>query len=299
MALIFKRLNSCASRFRPVDTSYGVLRHIHFPGITSFEDGQRFQQMVVGANLDFKQMETKIKRQLRDIPDGYRLNDYEDDLIKRVLSMKPLPTLMTFEFNNVYTGGKKMKQDPQLQHKIDQYHSLGCEYHQLERGGQATWHGNGQLTAYVVLDIKGFTDLTVRCFVDLVLIQSAQNVLKKHYNIEAFNDPENPGLYLQNDPFNGKIVSVGTHIQRAITSYGIGLNVNNDLNYLNQFEMCGLPGVSATSIASEIPLAKVSVKDVADQYAQQLALRLNIGQVDHIDGQEVIEQSKQAEAGAQ
>ncbi|CAN3367241.1 octanoyltransferase, mitochondrial [Diutina catenulata] len=290
----FRRFNSCTTKFAPLDPSYGVLRHIHFPGTTPFATGQRIQEMVVGANLDFKQMETKIRRQMKSVPEGYKLNDYEDELLKKVLAMKPLPTLLTFEFDNVYTGGKKMKTDPELEKKVASYRELGCEYHQLERGGQVTWHGQGQLTAYVILDIKGFSNLSVRCFVDSVLLRAAQNVMKKHYNIDTYLDPANPGVWTQREPYDGKIVSVGCHIQRAITSYGIGMNVANDLKYLNSFEMCGMPEVTATSVATMIPGAQVSVEQAATQYAQQLAKVLNIGQVDHVDGREVLEQAGEA-----
>lgn len=234
-------------------------------------------------------MVKKITTQLKDIPEGYRINDQEEKIIQQILSMKPLPTLLTFEFNNVYTGGKKMKQDPEMPKRMAEFASLGCDYHQLERGGQVTWHGNGQMTAYVILDIKGFDNLSVRCFVDLVLLKAAQNVLKKHYNIDSFNDSTNPGLWTKQNPCDGKIVSIGTHIQRAITSYGIGFNVNNDLKYLNLFEMCGLSNVQATSVKNEIPLATISVEEVAKEYSQQLALALGINQVDHIDGKEVLE----------
>ncbi|KAK6456263.1 uncharacterized protein RJT20DRAFT_128105 [Scheffersomyces xylosifermentans] len=282
-----RRMNSssCTTKFQPLIENYKTLRHIHFPGITSFEKGQRVQEMMVNANLDFKKIEAKIRKQQKDIAaQGYQLNEYEDGLLSKILAMKPMPTLLTFEFENVYTGGKKMKQDPHMVEKIAQFESLGCKYHQLERGGQITWHGNGQLVAYTILDLKSFKDLTVRCFVDSVLLKSVQNLLQKNYSLTSYTN-ENPGVWIEKD--NLKIASVGCNIQRAITSYGIGLNVDPALNFLNTFEMCGLPNTTATSIKKLRPDIEVNVKEVGSQYAKELAKLLNITTVEHMSGEDL------------
>lgn len=283
---IHRRWQSSCTKFEPLVENYKTLRHIHFPGITPFAQGQVIQNAMVSANLDFKKMESKIRKQKREMDaQGLVLQEYEQDFIKRVLSMKPFPTLLTFEFENVYTGGKQMKQDPDLANKIKQYEDLGCTYHQLERGGQVTWHGKGQLTAYSILDLKQFSDLNVRCFVDAVLLKAVQNTLKKNYQLESFLN-ENPGVWME--PHDKKIASVGCNIQRAITSYGIGLNVNPDLKFLNTSVMCGLPGARATSIAQLKPQAELDIKIVAEQYAKEFAKLLGITTVEHMDGLELL-----------
>lgn len=270
-------------KFYPLIENYKTLRHIHFPGITKFEDGQRIQQTIVNANLDFKKISAKIIKQQRLIASqGYRLSDYEDGLLGKILEMKPFPTLLTFEFENVYTGGKKMKQDPLLPEKIRGYEALGCSYHQLERGGQVTWHGKGQLTAYSILDLKQFKDLTVKCYVDSVLLSAVENLLRKNFQIHSYKT-ENPGVWTD----EGKIASVGCNIQRAITSYGVGINVDPDLKFLNTYEMCGLPNTRATSIAQLRPVTK-TVKDMGDEYAKELARALSIDRVEHVDGSDLL-----------
>lgn len=284
--VLCKRLNStsCTSRFHPLSETYKTLRHIHFPGITSFTRGQEIQNAMVSANLDFKRMESKIRKQQKDIKtQGYALSDYEEGLISKILEMKPFPTLLTFEFENVYTGGKKMRQDPTLREQISAFELLGSQYHQLERGGQVTWHGPGQLVAYTILDLKQFLNLSVKCFVDSVLLRAVQNVLRKNYSLESLTN-ENPGVWVSE---TSKIASVGCNIQRAITSYGIGLNVAPDLKYLNAFTMCGLPGSQATSISLERPQANTSIKEVGNQYAKEIAKLLNITTVEHMSGEEL------------
>lgn len=283
MSQVFaRRWQSSCSKFSPLHENYKTLRHIHFRGITPFAKGQAIQQAMVSANLDFKRMEAKIRKQQKDMDaQGFVLQEYEQDFIRKVLLMKPFPTLLTFEFDNVYTGGKQMKQDPELLNKIKAFEELGCTYHQLERGGQVTWHGKGQLTAYAILDLKQFTNLTIRCFVDGVLLKAVQNMLKKNYQLDSYLN-DNPGVWIE--PHDKKISSVGCNIQRAITSYGIGLNVNPDLKYLNTFTMCGLPGTTATSIAQLQPLTTTNIKLAAEQYAKEVAKVLNITTVEHMDG---------------
>ena len=282
----FARYNSsCATKFNPLIENYKTLRHVHFPGITPFANGQKIQQDLISANLDFKKMESKIKKQQKAIEAlGHLLLDYEEGIIGKVLEMKPFPTLLTFEFENVYTGGKKETHDPDLPRKIAQYESLGCKYHQLERGGQTTWHGKGQLTAYLILDLKKFENLTVKCYVESVLLKAIQVLLEKNYGLKGYIN-ENPGVWML--PDNDKIASVGTNIQRAITSYGIALNVDPDLKFLNTHVMCGLPGTKATSIKTLRPDLDLLVKDVAFEFSKEVAKRLNIQTVEHMNADEM------------
>lgn len=289
--ILFKRTNSSCSKFQPLIEGYKTLRHVHFDGITPFEEGQRIQQSILDANLSFKDIESKIKKNQADLAkQGFAVSEYEQELLDKIMAMKPAPTLLTFQFNNVYTGGKKIKKDPQIGNLVKSMESLGCKYHQLERGGDITWHGEGHLVAYLILDLKKFQNLTVRCYVDSVLLKSLQSLLLKNYGLKSYIN-ENPGVWME--PNNFKIASVGTNIQRGITTYGIGLNVNPDLKYLNLFTMCGLPNSKPTSISQYID-KEVDLKDVAYQYSKEIALRLNMETVEHLHGDEIEQQIEQS-----
>ncbi|OBA21628.1 lipoyltransferase [Metschnikowia bicuspidata var. bicuspidata NRRL YB-4993] len=286
MFLVRRFSSACASKFQPLNEDYRTLRHIHFDGVTPFVKGQAIQNKMVSANLDFKKMEATIKKKQKAFAlQGLQLQEFEQEFIQRVLSMKPFPTLLTFEFDGVYTGGKQMKQDPTLPEQIAAFNRLGCEYHQLERGGQVTWHGKGQLTAYLIMDLKQFSDLTVRCYVDSVLLKAVQNLLEKRFGLPSFVN-DNPGVWMS--PDNLKICSVGCNIQRAITSYGIGLNVRPDLKFLNTHIMCGMPGTRATSIQELKPEYSGSIKEVGENFAQELAKRLNLSTIEHMNGADLL-----------
>ena len=293
-SFILKRFNSTScTKFYPLIDGYKTLRHVHFNGITNFQEGQNLQQSVLDANLSFKQIESKIKKnQAQLASQGFKVSEYEEELLSKIMAMRPMPTLLTFEFNNVYTGGKKVKKDPEIDDKLKQFKDMGCEFHQLERGGDLTWHGNGQLVAYLILDLKLFKHLTVRCFVDSVLLKSVQDVLQKNYQLNSLLN-ENPGVWL--DKQDQKIASIGCNIQRGITTYGSGLNVNPDLKYLNTFTMCGLPDTKATSIQEQKPESQLSIKEVAYQYSKQVASNLNITTVEHVNGEEVRHQMSSSE----
>lgn len=295
MMKIFKRFQSTCTKFIPLIENYKTLRHVHFEGITPFEEGQKLQKSILDANLSFKEIEAKIKKNQSDLAkQGFTVSDYEQELLDKILAMKPTPTLLTFEFDNVYTGGKKLKKDPTLQDQIKNFEKLGCKYHQLERGGDITWHGNGQMVAYLILDLKKFSDLTVRCFVDSVLLKSVQDLLRKNYNLPSYLN-SNPGVWIEKDDL--KIASIGTNIQRGITTYGIGLNVKPDLKFLNTFVMCGLPNANPISIEKLKPEVELTIKEVAFQYSKEIAKNLNIEIVEHLDGDDVKQQleSQQSE----
>lgn len=268
----------CSKRIYPLCDSYNTLRHIHFPGTTPFSKGQDIQNTIVNANLDFKNIESKMrKRKLELDSQGLPMSSYEKDLLQKILNMRPLPMLLTFEFENVYTGGKKIKKQSH-EENIRKAQALNCKFFQLERGGEVTWHGQGQLVAYLVLDLKQFHDLSLRCFVDAIQLQGVRNILGNKYGLETFEN-KNPGVWMTQG--DDKIASVGCNIQRSITSYGIALNVSPDLRYLNTYTMCGLP-TKATSIAALVPGSNFTVRDAALEYAKEITQLLGIANLEHV-----------------
>ncbi|EGW34961.1 uncharacterized protein SPAPADRAFT_132353 [Spathaspora passalidarum NRRL Y-27907] len=267
-------------KFWPIRESYGTLRHIHFPGITSFQHGLDIQQALVNHNLHFKSTEFNIRKIQKTR--GDTLTYKETQLIDKILDLKPLPTILTFEFNNVYAGGLRSKEEvsPELR---EQYEKSGCEFHQLDRGGQVTWHGKGQLVAYSVIDIKAFHNLTAKCFVTSILLESVKRTLLNNFGLKS-EVIENPGVWTSADD---KIASVGIRIKRGISEYGISLNVNPDLKFMNSFIMCGLDGKRATSIMKELGETSATVEQVANMYVKEVAELLNMPKIEYIQANEL------------
>lgn len=115
----------------------------------------------------------------------------------------------------------------------------GIEVFKIDRGGEATYHGPGQLVIYPIvrLDALGLG------VADLVrgLAASIATVLKK-YGVVAAYDPEIPGLWTQDETPSRKIASVGMRVSGGVSTHGAAVNVVNDMTAFQMFTPCGMPG---------------------------------------------------------
>lgn len=238
-----------------------VLKHSHFTNI-KFKAGDEIQKSILEKNIEYLATKQKIKQEIS----------------KESFNVRPSPTLLTFEFDNVYTGGRKVRKDQNLSQKIANFRTTGSEYYDLTRGGEITWHGKGQLVAYCILDLRCLSKTSLRHYIDNILLKSVINVLSK-YNIKGFLN-ENPGVWVSKDQ---KISSIGCQVLRGITSYGISLNVNPDLDFLNTYEMCGLIDTNATSINNFQKEKKITVKEIADEYAKEISKLLEVSGVEKLN----------------
>ncbi|KAF8244656.1 lipoyltransferase, partial [Wilcoxina mikolae CBS 423.85] len=113
-----------------------------------------------------------------------------------------------------------------------------------QRGGQITFHGPGQMTGYLLLDLQR-QRMTPRCYIRM-LEDSVISCLS-HYGITGFTT-EDPGVWTSG---TRKICAVGVHMRRNVTSFGVGLNVDTDLWWFDRIVACGLEGKEATSFVRE------------------------------------------------
>ncbi|BFM48844.1 lipoyl(octanoyl) transferase LipB [Marinomonas sp. THO17] len=137
--------------------------------------------------------------------------------------------------------------------------------YQADRGGQVTYHGPGQLIAYVLIDLKrlgiGVRDLVT------VLEQSIVKVLAQNA-IDAYAKPDAPGVYVDEQ----KISSLGLRVRRGCSFHGLALNVDMDLTPFNRINPCGYQGLQM--IDMQRLKADVSMSDIKTQLANQLAEHL-------------------------
>lgn len=286
---------------KPVEKSNQLLKHLHFSELASFRRGLQIQERIVRANLDYKQLKSSIKKSLPDLPQN-ELSLQDLTVLSQINTLKPFPTLLTFEFNPTYTGGKRIKKQitneqiakferfvPKIQKE-----NISPVYLQLERGGEITFHGPGQLVAFFILDLKSFTNLTARRFVS-ILEQTTMNTLLKHrlsqngcdhevsnaVGSQYLNLPtkltEKTGVWSTN---NKKIASLGIHVRRAITSHGLSINVNTDLSYANSFELCGIPNGEQTSVKEQKPFVNVSTGEIATTLVKEFANLIGINKIE-------------------
>ena len=131
----------------------------------------------------------------------------------------------------------------------------------IDRGGQITYHGPGQVVAYVLLDMKRRA-LTVRPLVRL--LERAVIDLLEHYGIRAAGRDEAPGVYVA----DAKIAALGLRITRGCCYHGLALNVDMDLSPFHAIDPCGYPGLSVTQLRDR------GVADDADRVGARLAEHL-------------------------
>ncbi len=133
---------------------------------------------------------------------------------------------------------------------------------QVDRGGQVTYHGPGQLVAYLMVDI-GRRGLGVREFVDC--IEQALIGLLAEYRLEAHARRDAPGVYVG----DCKIASLGLRVRRGRSFHGLALNVDMDLEPFQRINPCGYAGLRMTQLSEFRP--GVRVDEVAGPLLRQLA----------------------------
>ena len=120
----------------------------------------------------------------------------------------------------------------------------GVEVHEVERGGDVTWHGPGQLVGYPIVDLSELRpDLHwYRRSLEDALIDALEQL-----GVPADRNPGYTGVWTA----GRKIASIGVHVKRWVTLHGFALNVTNRLDGFEDIVPCGIPGVVMTSIAEE------------------------------------------------
>lgn len=175
-------------------------------------------------------------------------------------------TLLLLEHDPVVTLGRDGNRGSLLLDEAG-FAARGVELVESDRGGDATFHGPGQLVAYPILDLK--PDLQdVGKFVRG--LEQAMIDTVADYGLTAGRDKGNPGVWLEDPP--RKIGAIGARISRWITHHGVALNVNVDLAYFGLIVPCGIVGKGVTSLQRELGRA-VPLAEVADRLAAHLAAR--------------------------
>ncbi len=136
---------------------------------------------------------------------------------------------------------------------------------QVDRGGQVTYHGPGQLVVYLLIDLRR-ARLGVRELVDIIE-QAIVSVLARS-GITATPRPDAPGVYVG----DAKIASLGLRVRRGCSFHGLALNVDMDLEPFGRINPCGYQGLAMTRMVDTV--SGVTVAEVAGNLASGLAVRL-------------------------
>lgn len=158
--------------------------------------------------------------------------------------------LLFCEHPHVYTLGKSGNED-NLLIKKEELSSIGATYHHINRGGDITYHGPGQLVGYPILDLENFfTDIHQY----MRLLEEAVIQTLAEFNIESGRIKGLTGVWLDTDDSKKarKICALGVKTSRWVTLHGFALNVNTDLSYFDKMIPCGITDKTVTSMQREL-----------------------------------------------
>ena len=205
-----------------------------------------------------------------DYPDAYAL---QKRLVDERADGRICDQLLLLEHPPVLTLGKNS--DPaHILATADELAARGIAVEQIERGGEVTYHGPGQLVAYPIVRLHE-RGLLLRPFVralEAALIDTCRAL-----GVAAARRDGHPGCWCDPaGPDPRKIGALGLRIERGVSYHGIALNITVDLGDFDLIDACGMPGVTSTSIARELgrtdePPTTASVEAAAGIFAQAFA----------------------------
>jgi len=200
--------------------------HVEQFGMVDYADGLRFQRLRVAA------------RKAGVIPD----------------------TLLLLEHPHVYTLGRNAKKE-NLLITTEELAARGAQVFEIDRGGDVTYHGPGQLVGYPILDLAQHQrDIAwyMRSLEEVFIAVTGE------YGLEAGRLAGAPGVWVGND----KLVAMGVHISRWVTSHGFAFNVNTDLRYFDLIVPCGLRDKGVTSLQKLLG-RRVEMDEVAEKVVRE------------------------------
>ncbi|MFC4722293.1 lipoyl(octanoyl) transferase LipB [Geojedonia litorea] len=196
--------------------------------------------------------------------------DYQEQLFRSILDIKIknrrensnliTPNYFLFvEHPHVYTLGKSGDMSNLLVSE-EQLKSKKASFYKVNRGGDITYHGPGQIVGYPILDLDNFfTDIHkyLRLLEETIILTLAE------YGLKAERSSGETGVWLDvGTPFARKICAMGVRASRWVTMHGFALNVNADLGYFDLMIPCGIRGKAVTSLNVELGVDKINEEDV-------------------------------------
>jgi len=196
--------------------------------------------------------------------------DYQEDIFDKILNIKiqnrrqdqnnNTPNYFLFvEHPHVYTLGKSGKLEHLLLNE-EQLKEKGATFYKINRGGDITYHGPGQIVGYPILDLDNFfTDIHKY----LRLLEEVIILTLKDYGLDAERSKGETGVWLDVDtPFARKICAMGVRASRWVTMHGFAFNVNANLGYFDNIVPCGIKDKAVTSLNVELGKKRVDEDEV-------------------------------------
>ena len=195
--------------------------------------------------------------------------ELQDELAEQRRSPRIGDRLLLVEHFPVYTIGRG-GDESNLLATPERLREIGAEFHRIDRGGDITFHGPGQLVAYPIVELRDPLDLRryVRSLEEAVIATAAA------VGVEAHREDGLIGIWVEG---LRKLAAIGVRVRRGVTTHGLALNVNTDLRWFAEMIPCGIADREVTSLARELghPVDMSAVEDrLADALTAAFGLTL-------------------------
>lgn len=209
--------------------------------------------------------------------------DYQTELLQEIVDTKIANRrnsaseitknhFLFVEHPHVYTLGKSGDLSNLLLNK-EQLKKKGATFYKINRGGDITYHGPGQLVGYPILDLENFfTDIHkyLRLLEETIILTIAE------YGIKGTRSEGETGVWLDvGTPFARKICAMGIRSSRWVTMHGFALNANVDLGYFDNIIPCGIRGKAVTSMEAELN-RKVDLDEVKQKILKHFKILFEV-----------------------
>ena len=193
--------------------------------------------------------------------------ELQDELADQRRARRTGDRLLLLEHLPVYTIGRG-GDEANLLATPERLREIGAELIRIDRGGDITFHGPGQIVAYPIVELRDALDL--RRYVRT--LEAAVIATVATFGVEAARLPGHPGIWVDGER---KLAAIGVRVKRGVTTHGLALNVNTDLRWFDEMIPCGIPDRGVTSLARELG-QPMPMDAVADELGQQLAAHLGL-----------------------
>jgi lipoyl(octanoyl) transferase len=193
--------------------------------------------------------------------------ELQDELARQRRERRIGDRLLLLEHLPVYTIGRG-GDAANLLATPERLREIGASFHRIDRGGDITFHGPGQLVAYPIVELRDPLDLRryVRTLEEAVIGVAAA------FGVTAGRVDALPGVWVGGER---KLAAVGVRVKRGVTTHGLALNVATDLRWFDEMVPCGIRDKAVTSLARETGQS-IDVATVEPVMARELARRLGL-----------------------
>jgi len=231
-------------------------------------------------NLIFAFVMAKVKEINLGVIDYKKAWDFQEELFAKNIQRKidrrnglEVPDTENFllfcEHPHVYTLGKSGEREHLLKND-DFLKNIGATFYKINRGGDITYHGPGQIVMYPIFDLEDFFP-SIHQYIHFLEEAVIQTVAE--YGIHAGRIDGLTGVWIDGGkPTARKICAIGVRTSRWVTMHGIGFNVNTDLKYFSYIVPCGIADKGVASIAGEVgnPVGINEVREILKAKMQEL-----------------------------